>query len=290
MMTVSLTLLLTTCVQTIQERGPVWAQPTMSRAQAAEVQLAAAQHFNLDVRLTVELRDTAPIEFILIPPGDFFMGTSETPESTSDRWPGANASHYELEHPRHRVTISRPFYASTAEVTRLQWYALMGGEPPPTGMRDHPVEHITWDEAQEFAREMSEMVAKDVRLLTEAQWEYAARAGTTTEFNFGDTFSRELANCDGDGPQPVRRFPANAWGLHDVHGNVVEWVNDAYGSYSAADQTDPIGPEHIGRMLRGGGYDDIPGKCRLAYRYAHARWLGDQVSALRVMLVIPPGT
>jgi len=206
------------------------------------------------------------------------------------RWPGIPVGHIEIEHPQHRVIISRPSYVGRYEVTWRQWHAVMGGEQPAPSLRNHPVVHITWDAAQEFTERLSEMVDREVRMLTEAEWEFSARAGTTTEFSFGDTFTPEQANCGGDGTVPVGSYPANPWGLYDMHGNVVEWVSDGYGFYTAADQTDPPGPEHIGRMLRGGDYRDRGWGCRSAYRYAHGPWAGDQVSGLRVMIPTPPGT
>jgi formylglycine-generating enzyme required for sulfatase activity len=271
-----------------EQSRPFQARSGMTAKEARAVQRAAARHFGLPETLTLELADGVELELILIPPGEFLMGDGDSPDATAERWPGTPVSRFAIEHPQHRVTISRPFFVGRHEVTWRQWRALMGGGAPAPEPPDHPVVHITWDAAREFTERLSEVAGREVRMLTEAEWEFSARAGTTTEFSFGDDFDPELANCRGEGTVPVGSYPANPWGLHDVHGNAVEWVMDGYGFYTEEDQTDPPGPEHIGRMLRGGDYTDREWGCRSAYRYAHHPAYGDQVSGLRVVVPVPP--
>ncbi len=143
-----------------------------------------------------------------------------------------------------------------------------------------PVESVSWNDCQEFIRKLQEMDMKPYRLPTEAEWEYACRAGTTTPFHFGETISTDQANYDGDfvygdgkkGPRrqrttPVGAFPANAFGLHDMHGNVYQWCQDWYGDYPPRDVTDPKGPEKgLARVLRGGSWKSNPLSCRSAER------------------------
>jgi formylglycine-generating enzyme required for sulfatase activity len=141
---------------------------------------------------------------------------------------------------------------------------------------------VSWHEAQEFIQALSALVDAPLHLISEAEWEYACRAGSVGEFFHGDSLAPGLANVDTDRVQPVGTFPPNAWGLHDMLGNVVEWVQDGYGAYPDSAQTDPVGPEHIGRMLRGGGFDRSDWRARCSYRYAHLPDRGDQGAGFRV--------
>ena len=137
------------------------------------------------------------------------------------------------------------------------------------GEKNLPVEQVEWDGCQEFAKKLRDKDKKPYRLPTEAEWEYACRAGTTTPFYFGDTISTDQANYDGnhvygngkkgvyrEKTTPVGSFPANAWGLHDMHGNVWQWCQDWYGDYPQNDVVDPQGPEKGKlRVLRGGSWN-----------------------------------
>ena len=134
--------------------------------------------------------------------------------------------------------------------------------------------------ARSSSRNCGKKTRSNIVLPTEAEWEYACRAGTTTPFHFGETISTDQANYDGDHiygngkkgvyrkkTTPVGSFPANAWGLHDMHGNVWQWCQDWYGDYPQKDVVDPQGPEKgQRRVLRGGSWDDIPQNCRSAFR------------------------
>jgi formylglycine-generating enzyme required for sulfatase activity len=165
----------------------------------------------------------------------------------------------------------------------------MGNNPSRfRGEKNLPVENVSWDECQAFIKKLGEK-AKDkkaYRLPTEAEWEYACRAGTTTPFHFGETISTEQANYNGNfvygngkkgvlrnRTTPVGSFPANAWGLHDMHGNVFQWCQDWYGEYPNNEVTDPLGPtKGLGlrgqeRVLRGGSEGTHPWACRCSYRY-----------------------
>jgi len=139
------------------------------------------------------------------------------------------------------------------------------------------VETVSWDDCQEFIKKLREKDKKPYRLPTEAEWEYACRAGTTTPFHFGDTISTKQATFGkfkkGFSPlatTPVGSFSANAWGLQDMHGNVWQWCNDWYGDYPKKEVVDPQGPEGgTERVLRGGSFTDIPQHLRSANRHKY---------------------
>ncbi len=210
-----------------------------------------------------EIRDNVGIEFVLIPAGDFLMGSNDA-DADKD------------EQPIHKVIISRPFYLGKYEVTQAQWQAVIGENPSHFKGEKQPVEQVSWDDVQKFVRRLNDKEGREVyRLPTEAEWEYAARAGSTTAFSFGDDHSQlgEYAwysENSGNDTHPVGTRKANAWGLHDMHGNVWEWVQDWYGRYEAETVTDPVGPVSGSyRGARGGGWYDDAGYCRSAYR-SHA--------------------
>ncbi len=210
-------------------------------------------------------------KFVLIPAGSFMMGspTSEPKRDDDER--------------QHRVTISKPFYMQTTEVTQGQWQAVMGSNPSHFSScgDDCPVEQVSWNDAQEFIRRLNAKEGTNqYRLPTEAEWEYACRAGTTTPFAFGSCLSTNQANYDGNYPLPgcnkgayrgstvsAGSFAPNSWGLHDMHGNVWEWCRDRYGDYPSGSVTDPAGPSSGSfRVNRGGSWFFNARDCRSAYR------------------------
>ncbi len=192
----------------------------------------------------------APLEMVLIPAGTFTMGSLESETGRESD-----------EGPQHEVTITRPFYLSKYELTEGRWASVMGVNLEGAGVEEYPVAFPTWDEAQEFIARLNAAVGTDLyRLPTEAEWEYACRAGTTTAYSFGN--DPELldryawyVNSRVSLPQPVGRKLPNAWGLYDMHGNVWEWCQDWYGTYPGGPQVDPIGPSSgTQRSFRGGSY------------------------------------
>jgi formylglycine-generating enzyme required for sulfatase activity len=219
------------------------------------------------------------MKFVWIPPGNFMMGS---PKVEKERHDGET---------QHKVTLTKGFYMGVHTVTQEQWQEVMGNNPSHyKGEKNLPVDNVSWDDCQEFIKKLGEKTKdkKAYRLPTEAEWEYACRAGTTTPFHFGETISTEQANYNGDfvygngkkgvlrnKTTPVGSFPANAWGLHDMHGNVFQWCQDWYGEYPNNEETDPRGPtKGLGfargqeRVLRGGSEGTHPWACRSAYRYA----------------------
>jgi hypothetical protein len=202
------------------------------------------------------------IVFKRINPGTFMMGS---------RGAGKDAK-------PHQVTLTKPFCMSEHEITQGQWETIMRENPSKhQGNPQLPVETVSWNRVQEFLAKLLVLDRKaNFRLPTEAQWEYAARAGSTTRFSFGDD-PRQLVqygNCESlgvddhhDGTAPTGSFASNDWGLYDMQGNVSEWVADWYAPYSLAPQTDPLGPlPGTEKVRRGGSFDIIPEHCALAQR------------------------
>lgn len=215
------------------------------------------------------------MEFVLVPPGDFQMGS---PPSEPTREP------QEVQHP---VRISRSFYVGRYEVTQSQWQKVMGSNPSwfQKCGPDCPVERVNWHQIQTFVARLNERSSlPPLRLPTEAEWEYACRAGTTTPFSTGKNLTAAEANYDGGGPYPgsppgefrqtpvkVGTFPPNAFGLYDLHGNVWEWTEDWHCPYPPGPATDPHGAECATtlKVIRGGSWYFGADSARCALRYTH---------------------
>ena len=209
-------------------------------------------------------------EMVVIPAGKFMMGS---PDGEGD----------DDERPQHEVTIGRPFAVSRFEITFDEWDACVtyGGcaeraTDSGWGRQSRPVSSVSWNDAQEFVTWLSKLTGHEYRLLTEPEWEYAARAGTTTRYSWGDEIGKGNANCNGcgsewDGKQtaPVGSFKPNAFGIYDMYGNVFEWVEDCYiDSYKDAptDGTARTSDGCSSRVLRGGSWGHFPGNFRSAIR------------------------
>lgn len=216
------------------------------------------------------------LEMVLIPAGTFTMGSSDSETGPS-------------EGPQHRVTV-KSFYMGKYEVTQAQWRAVMGGLPPAMADLDSkfkgdrlPVMRVSWNEAVEFCRKLSQVTGREYRLPTEAEWEYAARARTTTPFAYGSSLSSEQANFDGDRPYggaakgvdrkqtiPVGSFQPNGFGLYDMHGNVWELCQDySHPDYNGAPTNGSAwmkdGNSNY-RIVRGGSWETAASACSSAFR------------------------
>lgn len=225
------------------------------------------------------------MKFVWIPPGSFMMGS---PKEEKGR---------KSDEIQHKVTLTKGFYMGVYAVTQEEWQAVMGDNPSFfKGEKRLPVERVRWDDCQIFLKKLAEKEKKPCRLPTEAEWEYACRAGNTTPFNFGENISTDQANylgdfVYGDGKKgvnrkmtiPVGSFPANAWGLHDMHGNVWQWCQDSYGAYPEKDVVDPQGPDAgTHRVMRGGAWGIYPDHLRSACRYKLVPTWGDDAIGFRV--------
>jgi len=216
----------------------------------------------------LELPGGVPLVGSFVPPGSFLMGGTVEDD----------------ERPVHKVTLTRGWFMGADPVTQTQWRAVMGTEPSRFKGPNRPVENVSWDGCHEFCAKLTVHLngSATVRLPTEAEWECACRAGTTTEYHFGDVINTDLVNYDGnyswnDSPKgrareqttDVGSFPANPWGLYDLHGNVWEWCADWYTPYTEDEQNDPCANDKQSneyRVLRGGSWNNLPQYCRAASR------------------------
>ena len=216
------------------------------------------------------------MEFILIPSGAFTMGSPP-----DEPYRGSSEV-------QHRVSISRPFYIQTTEVTLKQWRSLMGKRllVRRKGSDNMPVTQVSWFDCMEFIKRLNRLGEGKYRLPTEAEWEYAARAGTTSPFSWGDTIDCDKAMYGNnslkhnvcqlfikslelpiDAPAPVKSYRPNPWGLYDMHGNVWEWCVDWFGDYQKNPVTDPKGPDSgTMKIRRGGSWFKHGYSCRSANR------------------------
>lgn len=257
------------------------------------------------------LTNSVGMEMTLLPAGVFWMGSP----------PGEPGRHPD-EHPRHRVRLSQPFLISNTPVTQQQWMQVMRYNPSSFREGGHgadrvrgmdtqpfPVERVSWFDAEAFCQALSTLpqeaeAGRIYRLPTEAEWEYACRAGTSTMFHFGKDLSSDRANLDGTNPEgaaavgiylgrtcPVRQYPSNAFNLHDMHGQVWEWCADWFTEdyYEHSPEVDPVGPEEsTRRALRGGGWYFGARTARSAYRYRYEPEARHHDFGLRVVLTWHP--
>ena len=230
-----------------------------------------------------------------IEPGEFLMGSP-------DDEPGRSGN----EGPQHRVWISEGFWLADSPCTQVFWLAVTGDENP-SGFADsslNPVEHVSWDDVQIFLQRMAQRLPEGSEpvLPSEAQWEYACRAGTQTPFNLGETISPEQVNCNDNLPYanadkgafrertvPVKSLAPNGWGLYEMHGNVREWCADGLRDYSNVGAgevvVDPMGPtESALRAVRGGSWIDEARRARSAYRGAGRHDFRDDDLGFRLAL------
>ena len=249
--------------------------------------------------LSEEYTNSIGMTLKLIPAGEFMMGSSKSAEVLAKEL-AISAKFFEDEHPRHQVRITRPFYLGVTEVTQGQWEAVTGTSPWETGVfgkvrggSDYPAMLISWEEAVEFCKKLSAKEGRTYRLPTEAEWEYACRAGSRTAYSFGDDPSelRLYAWYDArvyDGAHPVAQKRANAWDLYDMYGNVWELCQDWYGEdyYVGSPLDDPVGPTTgLVRVSRGGCGNLGRKSCRTASRHGQAPGMRDYFTGFRVAQV-----
>ena len=230
------------------------------------------------------------MKFVLISAGTFTMGDDDG---------------FADEKPAHKVTITRPFYLLESEVSQGHWETVMGttarqqrdAVDPNLSMPGEgdnlPMYFVSWDDTQCFCQGLSAQDRRRYRLSTEADWEYVCRAGSTTEYCFGD--SRNVlddyawsTNNSGSMLHPVESKYANRWGLYDMHGSVWEWCSDYYAAYPRADQVDPAG-RLVGtkRVLRGGSWANKPQNCRSPIRLSRAANIIANDAGFRVVMELP---
>ena len=256
-----------------------------SRAEQILPFLEQALRWHLyDVRrkpMKLDLGAGGTMRFVRIPAGTFRMGSGLSAEQTARKY-GGKAEYFKNEHPQHTVKLTKAFYMGVTEVTQAQWKAMMGttpwsGKEYARDGADNAVSYVRWNNVTAFCKKMSARTGRAIRLPTEAEWEYACRAGSTTGYHFGGDASElgryawyrgNAYDKDEKYVHAVGRKQPNGWGLYDMHGNVWEWCQDWYAKdYPSTMQTDPKGPASGGyRVLRGGSWKHSPVYCRSASR------------------------
>jgi serine/threonine protein kinase/formylglycine-generating enzyme required for sulfatase activity len=295
-------------------------------SQAAKLhQKAWSDYLNLPIEKEIDLGNDQKLILVLIPPGEFMMGTSQEDRERLSKQAKLESENgwgvesiRKVEGPQHLVRITQPFYLGKYEVTKAQWEAVMGKEvvkpskkkKPPKKVTEltpsHPKGGATWEQTQDFLNQINVMPRSDkfkFVLPTEAQWEYACRAGTISSWHFGEDDS-ELAEWgwyDSNSEQtthPVGQLGPNPFGLHDMYGNLWEWCADYFlrDYYIDSPVEDPRGPEslpesnkNLERVLRGGSYFYQTGfswSCRSAYRHSHSEFSGHPTVGFRIATVL----
>jgi formylglycine-generating enzyme required for sulfatase activity len=248
---------------------------------------SSPKHMELDLGGGVKMK------LVRIEPGKFRMGSSKSEQEQVARMVGVINAKYVAVENQHEVEITKPFYMGVYAVTQAEYEKVMGKNPSyfaaTGGGKDKvsgldtarfPVERVGWDEAVDFCRKVSQKAGKTLDLPTEAEWEYACRAGTAGPFHYGASLSSKQANFNGNKPYggadkgphlerttQVGTYEANAFGLFDMHGNVWQWCKDWWGLYAGKNEIDPQGPASgKRRVVRGGTYYTDAWLCRSAFR------------------------
>ena len=217
---------------------------------------------------SVKLGSGVSMEMVLIPKGEFLMGSRLDPDiKQSSTLVEMEEQSHESETPQHLVKISKSFYMCKYEVSQEQWHAIMGKNPSEISGKNLPVTNVSWYDCREFVMAINRLTGKTFRLPSEAEWEYACRAGTQTRYSFGDSRTAELLNYNSKGGVKVGSYKANSFGLYDMHGNVSEWCSDWEAPYQSKDSVDPTGPpEGQFKIFRGGSWYQFQSDCRSAQR------------------------
>jgi len=240
---------------------------------------------------TKTITNSIGMKLVLIPKGTFQMGSPIEEEGADD------------DEAQHQVTISKDYYLGVTEVTQGQYEKVMGTNPSYFQKRVirksdssmYPVEQVSWEDAVEFCKKLSDLpeekaAGRVYRLPTEAEWEYACRAGSKTAYSFGES-SKSLGDYawfyehSNGQTHPVGEKKANAWGLYDMHGNVWEWCSDWYGDYPNGAVSDPVGTrEGSDRVIRGGCWINEAAYCRSAIRGGYDPSIRDDFIGFRLAL------
>ncbi len=246
-----------------------------------------AKRAKLEPTLPLDLGGGVKWEGVLIPAGTFLMGSPKG-EARTDK-----DSAFEKQH---KVTLTQPFYLGKYELTQAQYAKVMGTNPSRTKGDNLPVHNVAWKDADEFCRKLSKQLGRPVLLPTEAQWEYACRAGTTTAYHSGNTIADldrvgwHAGNSGGRLHAVGEKLP-NAWGVYDMHGNIREFVRDLYSPDPLADAVDPTGPktgDPNNHVVRGGAYTANAAlvlNCRAATRKPTESLA---ITGFRVMVPVAP--
>jgi len=245
---------------------------------------------NFGIKARTVTTNTIGMKLVYIPAGSFMMGSNSSAEKLVDEYKErgyqVTKSDFKDEFPQHEVRISEGFWMGQTEVTQEQYESVMDDQPW-SGEKhvqvgdDNPAVYVGWDDVNDFCKKLSQQEGKTYRLPTEAEWEYACRAGTTTRFSFGDDgsflgdyawFYDNAYNMESQAyAHPVGQKKPNRWDLYDMHGNVEEWCSDSYDEdyYSNSPSVDPNGPSTgTTRSLRGGSWSSGESVLRCSERYS----------------------
>ncbi len=254
-------------------------------------QKQAAEKANLPLEKKIEISSEVNMVVVFVPAGEFEMG-SPMEELKRDNDEG-----------QHHIKLTKPFYMGKFEVTQLQYREIMSENPSKFGGDNLPVDNVNWYEAARFLKKLSDKTGLKFRFPTEAEWEYACRAGTTTAFNTGTTIDSDFANYQATTPYAngiigkdlerttkVGSYAPNAFGLYDMHGNVWEWCGDFYDKeyYKITPTVNPQGPQvnDGDKVMRGGAWNEKPYKCRSADRNNRGPKANQPVIGFRVVMDI----
>jgi formylglycine-generating enzyme required for sulfatase activity len=266
--------------------------------------------FQREIHMNIITEPVITTEFALIPAGTFLMGSPENENGRSD------------DETQHQVTLTRDFYMQTTPVTQRQWKIIMEKNPScfndGDSSHDNPVENVSWYDCQEFIDKLNQQSKNQYRLPTEAEWEYACRAGSTTAFSFGEYLNDEnqinamsfleYFNNSNEKTTPVKTYQPNAFGLYDMHGNVWEWCLDHYNE-NAYKKKQPDNPVCVNnklfdiyqiavyynpiykssspdRVIRGGGWDNLADRCRSALRFFSSPAIRDGDLGFRLLRIV----
>jgi formylglycine-generating enzyme required for sulfatase activity len=224
----------------------IFLQAPFSAVAAKTAQTQLAKSLGKLIESKIDLGKGVKLEMVLIPAGKFMMGS-----------PVSETGRRDIE-TQHEVTLTKPFYMGKYEVTQEQWQVIMGSNPSEKKGVKWPVGNVSWNDCQDFIRKLNAKTNGGYRLPTEAEWEYACRAGTNTAYSFGDSLTLGDANYGPGGKSvAVGSYKPNGFGLYDMHGYVWEWCEDWYSSYPTQAVIDPMGPATgTYRVLRGGGFNN----------------------------------
>jgi len=237
----------------------IFLEAPFSAEAAKNAQKELAKSLGKLIEAKIDLGRGVKLEMMLIPAGKFMMGS-----------PASEVGRVDNE-TLHEVTLTKPFYMGKYEVTQEQWQVVMGNNPSVTKGAKMPVTNVSWNDCQEFIKKLNAKRNGFYRLPTEAEWEYACRAGTKTAYAFGDTITKDDAHWGAkqvvESLKGVGNYKPNAFGLYDMHGNVWEYCEDWKADYPEGAETDPKGAatgEH--RVLRGGSYANPESAARSSFR------------------------
>ena len=256
----------------VKKAKPIFLEAPFSAEAAKTAQMELAKRLQKEAEEQIDLGKGVKLEMVLIPAGKFMMGS---PVSEKDRKDNET---------QHEVTLTKPFYMGKYELTQEQWEAVMGSNPSAVKGEKLPFTMVSWNDCQNFIKKLNTKTNGEFRLPTEAEWEYACRAGTSTTYSFGNSLTKSDANIDGGSIKPVGSYKANAVRLYDMHGNVWEWCEDCYGPYSLGSVTDPNGPvTETRRVLRGGSSGNLGSIARSSYRSSNTPTFRDSGLGFRLV-------